>query len=347
LVRRKIICTILIALMFSLGSVTEAQAFVDVRHHWAEPVVEHLGARDLINGYPDGRFLPNRNITRAEMCRLLTAMLDASDEASALKKLNPVFPDTTAYHWASGDVNYLYEIGVVTGDEAGLFNPDALLRRDEAVVMLLRALKVMALPDTASLNTYTDVAEVPEFALGYIARGIKDGFMQGYPDLTLRPGAPITRAELAVLVERGLNYQGNEYQFWGRLLQWDKLNNRAKMALPGKAEQWIDLASGLKVYSNSGQLINLGSVGLPFSIYFDLDQEGRMAYARAMEQEPVSRLNVESRQLAPAAEQPIVSLSAKEPVKLYESAEQQLTGGYALSNPAPSTRILQLDIQLP
>lgn len=51
---------------------TYGQSFSDVApDHWAFTYIEELVERGAINGYPDGKFYPNKTVTRDEFCNLL------------------------------------------------------------------------------------------------------------------------------------------------------------------------------------------------------------------------------------------------------------------------------------
>ena len=41
----------------------------DIAGNWAEPFIRALVEKDIIKGYPDGTFKPDRPVTRAEFCR--------------------------------------------------------------------------------------------------------------------------------------------------------------------------------------------------------------------------------------------------------------------------------------
>ena len=69
---KKTIALLLVALMilpsgsFSFGQET------DISDHWAKEEINYLIEKGIVNGYPDGTFRPERNITRAEFYKLVT-----------------------------------------------------------------------------------------------------------------------------------------------------------------------------------------------------------------------------------------------------------------------------------
>lgn len=101
-----------------------------------------------MTGYPDGSFRPDQPVTRAEFA--LIAMQMKGLEARSGNS----FKDT-AGHWASGAIEALKGAGILSGYPNGLFKPDRILSRAEAVVMLNRLLGIA--PLEADVPTWADV----------------------------------------------------------------------------------------------------------------------------------------------------------------------------------------------
>jgi len=62
------------ARMMQMESINNLR-FTDITGHWAEVDIRYAAAIGWVNGYPDGTFKPNRNITRAEAMTLVNRML--------------------------------------------------------------------------------------------------------------------------------------------------------------------------------------------------------------------------------------------------------------------------------
>ncbi len=81
--------------------------FEDVRGHWGYPAIDKAYGTALITGYPDGTFRPDRQITRAEVARIVNKLYDrAVDETGLLRVVTRVerFEDLTRSHWAYYDL---------------------------------------------------------------------------------------------------------------------------------------------------------------------------------------------------------------------------------------------------
>ena len=95
----------------------------------------------------------------------------------------------------------LYAEGIVTGtagkDGKLYFNPAGNLTRAQASAMIGRSQqKGYALADL----TFTDAAQIPNYASFYIRTMAAQGIISGYADGTFRPQANITRGQMAKIL---------------------------------------------------------------------------------------------------------------------------------------------------
>lgn len=106
-----------------------------------------------------------------------------------------------AGHWAEAGIKRAVSGGIVSGYPDGTFKPNATVTRAEFAVMLMNALKLQG--DGAAL-TFTDTAKIGTWAQKAVAQAVKAGIIHGYEDGSFRPDAPITRAEMAVIVANAM-----------------------------------------------------------------------------------------------------------------------------------------------
>jgi len=99
--------------------------------------VEYLVDMGIINGYPDGTFKPNSNITRAEYTTIIMKYLEK--EPGEVEKVTRHFKDVENDHWAKGYINLAYDNGVINGYEDGTFRPNGNITYQEAITILLNA----------------------------------------------------------------------------------------------------------------------------------------------------------------------------------------------------------------
>lgn len=113
-----------------------------------------------------------------------------------------VFGDTEN-HWAKDYVAASVEMGLFRGDENGNFNPDNGFTRQEAAVVMMRALGLEGTSVTQNI-TFLDVATISDWALNSVKLSIEKNVFQGYPDTSFKPHETITREQFVAVVERAL-----------------------------------------------------------------------------------------------------------------------------------------------
>ncbi len=91
-------------LVFNMGIVNaggEAKTFTDVAvNHPRYKVISAASAAGLINGYSDGTFLPDREITRAQVVSVINNAYGRYSDASKLGEYSHYFKDVNSDHWA-------------------------------------------------------------------------------------------------------------------------------------------------------------------------------------------------------------------------------------------------------
>ncbi len=107
-----------------------------------------------------------------------------------------------ARHWSAGAVAKLSSAGVVNGYPGNIFAPDRQITRAEFVVMICRA---MGWQPAQADGQFLDSGSMPGWASGYIRAAARRGLVSGYGDNTFRPSNPVTRAEMAVMINRLLS----------------------------------------------------------------------------------------------------------------------------------------------
>lgn len=106
--------------------------------------------------------------------------------------------DVSDSHPFYEEIMYLMEEGFVEGYPDGTMRPDAKVSRGEAAAMVGR---VKELDSTHKTTPFSDVA-AGHFASGYIAEAAEAGYIFGYADGSYRPNQPISRGDMALIIER-------------------------------------------------------------------------------------------------------------------------------------------------
>jgi 5'-nucleotidase / UDP-sugar diphosphatase len=176
--------------------------FTDTAGHAHEGAIGALAEADIVQGYPDRSFRPNENIRRDHVAVILASWLDLDyvDEGP--------FQDVTRYE---GQINALWDLGIISGTSATTFHPASQIRRDQTASLVYHVLETVALYQDADFVLTVlhandgESALLPTDDLPGAARFVAD--LQSYQDRGVRaPFAP-SEADLGVVtVSSGDNY---------------------------------------------------------------------------------------------------------------------------------------------
>ncbi len=166
----------------------------DIKGHWAENEIRDFVNKGYINGYGDGIFRPNNNITRAEFVKIFNKYFGLT------QKSGKSFSDT-AKHWAKDEIDIAVTNGVVNGFDDNTFRPNEPITREQAA-KLISNYKKLEDTDFNKLNSYKDSNDVSNWAKTAVEGVLEAGYMKGYADNTYRPKNNITRAEAVVTLSR-------------------------------------------------------------------------------------------------------------------------------------------------
>ncbi len=104
--------------------------------HWAYQSILRATAAGIVQGYPDGTFRPDNQVTRVEMAQMLGNAMKLTPLAE-----NPGFKDIAADYWAAGMLAALKKNGILTGYPDGTFRPNETATRAEFANLLYKALQ--------------------------------------------------------------------------------------------------------------------------------------------------------------------------------------------------------------
>lgn len=167
----------------------------DISGHWAQETIQKWIDNAKISGYEDGTFKPNHGISRAEFASMLCRVLP---EWSYSEEVAVPFKDISASDWYYKDIVILLQRNIVS--ESTAFNPKSPITRQDAMTMLARAYR--PLPDeTKSAEKLADYKDISAYAVEHISALLAEKAIKGYPDNTIKPLNPISRAESLTLID--------------------------------------------------------------------------------------------------------------------------------------------------
>ncbi|MFB9750084.1 S-layer homology domain-containing protein, partial [Paenibacillus hodogayensis] len=173
---------------------TNAADVSDIKGHWAEKSIRDFLQLDVVNGYPDHTFKPDKSITRAEFVTMIGRAFHLQAQAGK------GFSDTKA-HWAQSAIETAAALGVVTGYDADTFGPDDLITREQMAVIVVRAAHI---DSAGELGRFTDNADISDWARAALAAAAAKGLLNGYEDGTVKPKENTTRAEAVTVILRAV-----------------------------------------------------------------------------------------------------------------------------------------------
>ena len=178
--------------------------FADVDSHWAKEAVNDMGSRMVINGVGEGKFEPDRSITRAEFATIIIKALGLKPGTGT----NP-FNDVKASDWYCASIETATQYNIISGYGKGKFGPMDPITREQAMSMVARAMKLTGLKADLQdeeaqklLEAFGDAAKASEYAKTNIAACIKAGIADSKEGDMSKVKGNITRAEVAVIVRR-------------------------------------------------------------------------------------------------------------------------------------------------
>lgn len=196
--KQKITAVFLLVTMFVLLSSNIGFAFNDTNGHWAEEYANKLYEKGIFNGDENGNANLGLNIKRSEFITLLIRGLYPDTQHLGY---NP-FKDVQNDDWFYSYVGVAVQEGIVSGDGSGFFYPDQLIKREEIVLMLSRALNL-----NGGNSLFTDVPRTYPY-YGQISAVSQKGYINGYSDGSFGPQLPATKAEAVTIISRVLIDKG-------------------------------------------------------------------------------------------------------------------------------------------
>lgn len=180
--------------------------FVDVKTtYWASEAIESMATQGIITGNPDGTFKPEAPITREQLAKLVTLTFGLDLVDSGVQTFSDVPSSSWAYKYVESSKDYL--TGYFPAKGKPFFDPQGKATREDVAVALVRAMGLETEnvdADSALRWTFNDYADISPQLAKEVAVAVDQKLIQGFPDGTFKPNAPINRASVATLLYRVL-----------------------------------------------------------------------------------------------------------------------------------------------
>lgn len=186
------------------GEQTENQPFLDLDSvSWAKDSVERLRDAGVVNGIGEGLFAPDASVSREEFVKFIVLGLGLElTEATDMG-----FRDVDRNAWYSSYVLSAASSGVVFGRDDGTFGVGDKITREDMAVMICRALSAKGISVTATGGSgFTDTAYISDYAAESVSFLNETGILRGLNDGSFEPQSFSTRAQVAVVICRTLDF---------------------------------------------------------------------------------------------------------------------------------------------
>ncbi|MEI7884584.1 MAG: S8 family serine peptidase [Clostridia bacterium] len=217
---------------------------VTIADGWAKAEIEATVALGVMQGYPDQNFYAEKNITRAELTVVLTRMLDVNALSKELMKTETQFKDVPVTHWATGEVQLLYEMGYVKGYSNSSFLPKKNVTREELAAFFARILT--SYNDVGQQRAIADETALASWSSYGVQRMVDLGVLILNKEQMFLPKVAATRADVAYGALQVLSLLGKNYHLAGEVLSYDRINGKLKLFVQGETCT-ITLESGYLV----------------------------------------------------------------------------------------------------
>ena len=157
--------------------------------------VSMLTTLGVIDGKPDGSYAPEEFVTREQMAKMISVIMNQGSDNNDLFVGVPSGLTDVAGNWALGHINYCYSLGIIAGRGDGRFDPTANVTASEAAKMLLVA---------AGYNPSSEGFVGADWAVNVNAKASALGIFRNYTKSTM---ADLNRDDAALLIYNALDVE--------------------------------------------------------------------------------------------------------------------------------------------
>lgn len=257
--------------------------FKDVKGHWAENVLLQMTAKGFLQGYEDASFQPSNTVSNIEAVVMIVRALGLEEEAQEANLSQPVKNAKQIPSWAAGYVQVAFEQGILTEKDLKSFNSNQKAKRIEVAQMIARALDLEEGQKNQVFLKFLDQNDIPESYNGIVIIMVQTGIMQGNTNNCFLPNKPITRAEMAVLLDRidGKVEENVKNEVTGKIKSVDE--DEITIIKNGESKEY-DFSDEVTVYID-GKAADVEDLEKGLYVKIILDNEGEVVFVKAEETE--------------------------------------------------------------
>lgn len=180
--------------------------FIDVpADYWAATSIAVMTNQELISGYSDNTFRPDKPITREEVASLFSNLI--SDESPIM--LASSFKDITSDRWSANAIERVAQLNIISGYGDKTYRPERFMSRQEFAVVADNYIHYLGYttedPTTLDAIHYNDQKFIAPWAQDAVRELASLGFLHYQSRLLFSPEKYITRAEATEIMYRVTN----------------------------------------------------------------------------------------------------------------------------------------------
>lgn len=175
----------------------EPAAYCDLAEdHFAYEAILALAEKNILAGYPDGSFQPEKTVTRAEFIKMLIAAFPME----AIDNVSESFTDLKQTDWYYSYVTVALSNGIVYGISDSEIGAELPVSREDVCVMLDRTLQKLevAVPNQIEIQ-FDDAEQISDYAKKSVKTFAEAGIVSG-TGTRFEPKNSATRAECAKII---------------------------------------------------------------------------------------------------------------------------------------------------
>lgn len=164
-------------------------------NHWAYDSIVLATTKGLIDQDGNGNVNLGQPVNRARMVQLLGRLLKIETSDTIYRDIDSEY---IAY------INKLSELGIIQGMGDGMFNPNDILTREQAIVMIVRTIEKITegpIDISTEILTFQD-DDISEWAKDSIVKAKKLGITNGSSENMFNPKSEIIFEQLLVMIDR-------------------------------------------------------------------------------------------------------------------------------------------------
>ncbi len=230
-----------------------SMSFPDITDSKLKVKAELLKVLGIMQGYEDGTFKPDGNITRLEMAIVILNSLNVDALAMASDMNGSIYYDVATDHYGYPYIAAATTMGMINGYPDNTFKPDKTVSYEESVIMLMRALGYSSLVNASGMGNS-----------GYYTYATEAGLLSG---INVKDSSAITRAEAASLVFNFLKAPVLKQVTFGDDIGFDKTKNETVLAVYHDVYKGRGTVSATEVTAADGKTVGKGQIKIDSTVY--------------------------------------------------------------------------------